>query len=155
MKILLDECLPRKLKNSLEEHTVITVPQQGWSGTKNGELLRLAENEFDVFITVDRNLTYQQNLTDVNLAIVVLVARSNRLESIIPLMPEVRLALETIQAGIAIIESVRYTPIDPPKSPLKRGTLSVSGSPLFKACSGVAFNVLHRFDKCYNVVRIG
>jgi predicted nuclease of predicted toxin-antitoxin system len=99
MKILLDECLPKKLKRSLEEHTVITVPEQGWSGTKNGELLGLAENEFDVFLTVDRNLTYQQNLTNVNLAIVVLVAGSNRLESLMPLMPEVRLVLETIQAG--------------------------------------------------------
>ncbi len=56
MKILLDECLPKKLKRRLEEHIVITVQEQGWSGRKNGELLQLAENEFDVFLRVERNL---------------------------------------------------------------------------------------------------
>lgn len=53
MKVLLDECLPKKLKRELEGHTIITVPEQGWAGIKNGELLRLAEAEFDVFITID------------------------------------------------------------------------------------------------------
>lgn len=99
MKVLLDECLPRKLKKELEGHTIITVPEQGWAGIKNGELLRLAEAEFDVFITIDQNLTAQQNFKNINLAIVVLVAINNRIETLKPLMPNVKIALDKIQAG--------------------------------------------------------
>lgn len=62
MKLLPDECIDRRLAQDLAGHDVKTVPQMGWSGVKNGELLTLAEKEFDVFITVDRNLSFQQNL---------------------------------------------------------------------------------------------
>ncbi len=62
MKILLDECLPRKLKSYFHEHEVVTVPERGWAGTKNGTLLKLAGPEFDVFVTLDKGLPYQQNL---------------------------------------------------------------------------------------------
>lgn len=62
MKVLLDECVPRKLRRELTEHAVLTVTERGWSGIKNGELLALAETEFEVFLTVDQNLKYQQNL---------------------------------------------------------------------------------------------
>ncbi len=62
MKLLLDECIDRGLVKDLAGHDVKTVPQMGWAGIKNGELLTLAENEFDVFITIDRNLSFQQNL---------------------------------------------------------------------------------------------
>lgn len=99
MKILLDECLPRKLKFELEGHEVYTVPQQGWAGVKNGNLLRLAETEFEVFVTVDGNLTYQQNFQSLVLGIIVLVAPSNQLESLKPLVPEILRVLETIQSG--------------------------------------------------------
>jgi hypothetical protein len=99
MNVLLDECLPRKLKYELSEHTVWTVPEKGWGGTKNGALLRLAEATFEVFITSDQNLEYQQNLSDSSLAIIQLVAASNRLETLLLLMPAVREALETIQPG--------------------------------------------------------
>ena len=63
MKILIDECLPRKLKYTLSDHDAITVPEAGWAGKKNGELLRLmSEENFEVFITVDSNMQYQQQL---------------------------------------------------------------------------------------------
>ncbi len=74
MRVLLDECLPKKLKRELPGYTVITVPEQGWAGQKNGALLRLAQTEFDVFLTIDQNLTNQQNLSQIDLAIVVLSA---------------------------------------------------------------------------------
>jgi PIN like domain len=99
MNVLLDECLPRKLKYDLSGHTVSTVPEMGWAGTKNGALLRLAETDFEVFITADQNVEYQQNLRSTVLGIVVLVAPNNRLETLQPLMPKVILALATIQPG--------------------------------------------------------
>jgi hypothetical protein len=99
MNVLLDECLPRKLKYDLPGHTVSTVPEMGWAGTKNGALLRLAETAFEVFITADQNVEYQQNLHSTVLRIVVLVASNNRLETLQPLMPKVLLVLPTIQPG--------------------------------------------------------
>ncbi len=79
MKVLLDECVPRKLRRELEDHEVFTVTEHGWSGIKNGNLLALAAPEFDVFLTVDQNLKYQQNLKNFNIAIILLTARNNRL----------------------------------------------------------------------------
>ena len=99
MRVLLDECVPRKLKRELMGHEVLTVTEQGWSGIKNGNLLALAEAEFAVFLTVDRNLKYQQNLTAFRIGIVLLVARNNRLKTLLPLMPEVREALDKIKIG--------------------------------------------------------
>jgi predicted nuclease of predicted toxin-antitoxin system len=98
MKVLLDECVPRKLRRELAEHEVFTVTEYGWSGIKNGELLALAEGEFDVFLTVDQNLKYQQNLKAFNIGVILLVARNNRLKTLLPLMPEVREALDNIKA---------------------------------------------------------
>jgi hypothetical protein len=71
----------------------------GWAGTKNGVLLRLAETTFEVFITADQNVEYQQNLRSTLLGIVVLVVSNNRLETLRPLMPKVEVVLTTIQAG--------------------------------------------------------
>jgi hypothetical protein len=99
MKVPLDECVPRKLRRELTEHAVITVTERGWSGIKNGKLLPLAETEFEVFLTVDQNLKYQQNLKAFNIGVILLVARNNRLKTLLPLMPEVRRALENIKAG--------------------------------------------------------
>ena len=99
MKVLLDECVPRKLRRELSEHEVLTVTERGWSGIKNGKLLALAETEFDIFLTVDQNLKYQQNLKVFNIGVMLLVARNNRLKTLLPLMPEVREALENIKAG--------------------------------------------------------
>jgi predicted nuclease of predicted toxin-antitoxin system len=99
MRVLLDECVPRKLRRELAEHEVLSVTERGWSGIENGELLALAEAEFDVFLTVDQNLKYQQNLKAFNIGIIVLVARTNRLRTLLPLMPDVRKALESIKVG--------------------------------------------------------
>jgi hypothetical protein len=57
VKILLDECVDRRLSRGLVGHSVTTVPRKGWSGIKNGELLALAEKEFDIFVTVDRKIS--------------------------------------------------------------------------------------------------
>ena len=89
MKILLDECLPRRLKQSLIGHTVFTVPERGWAGTKNGALLRLAATAFDVFVTLDKNLEYQQNLKAAPIAVIVLVAPDSKIETLKPLIPKV------------------------------------------------------------------
>jgi len=75
------------------------VTERGWSGIENGELLALAEVEFDMFLTVDQNIKYQQNLKAFDIAIILLVARNNRLKTLLPLMPEVRKALEVITTG--------------------------------------------------------
>ena len=77
MRVLLDECVPRALRKELHGHDVKTVAEAGWAGVKNGELLQLAANEFDVFLTIDRNLEYQQNFSGVVLAVVVVHAASN------------------------------------------------------------------------------
>ena len=71
MKLLLDECLPSKLRWELTPHPATTVTEIGWSGVKNGALLRLAEGQFDVFLTVDRNLPHQQNVASYDLAVIV------------------------------------------------------------------------------------
>ncbi len=97
MRVLLDEQLPRHLARSLTAHDVRTVQQQGWAGLKNGELLRRAAAEgFEVFLTADQNLQFQQNLTGVPLCVVVLVAPSNALEDLLPLVPG---ALDAIARG--------------------------------------------------------
>src|SRR5947209_3554740 len=89
MKILLDECAPRKLKSFLENHGHVcsTAQEQGWSGIRNGELLALAEVSFDVLISIDRNIRYQQNLAGRRLALVIIRARTNRLIDLEPHFP--------------------------------------------------------------------
>ncbi|MGH8750690.1 MAG: DUF5615 family PIN-like protein [Burkholderiales bacterium] len=85
MKVLLDECIDRRFARELSGHFVRTVPQMGWATIKNGELLRLAEKEFDVFVSVDRNLSTQQHLAKFDIAVIVLRAPSNRLADLKPL----------------------------------------------------------------------
>jgi len=99
MRILLDESLPRKLSHELQAHDVQTVQRRGWAGLKNGELLRTANAEYQVLITGDQNLEYQQNLPKLPIAVVVLVAVNNRIESLRPLVPELLKVLTTIQPG--------------------------------------------------------
>lgn len=99
MKVLLDECVPRKLKRELAGHEVQTVTERGWSGIENGQLLTLAAAEFDVFLTVDKNLQYQQNLKAFHIGIILLMAKNNRFKTLLPLMPAVRAELAQIKAG--------------------------------------------------------
>ena len=89
MRILLDEDLPRRLGALLVGHEVTTVPRCGWSGVKNGKLLALAATKFDVFLTMDKNLEYQQNMATLPVAVLVLEAVSNRIEHLAPLVPSV------------------------------------------------------------------
>jgi Domain of unknown function (DUF5615) len=101
VKLLLDECIDRRLAKDLGTHDVKTVPQMGWAGIKNGALLILAENEFEAFITVDRNLSFQQNLPKFNIAVLVLHAPSNRLADLRPLIPSILSRLPTLKKGFA------------------------------------------------------
>lgn len=99
MKVMLDECLPRKLKRHLPGHDVSTVPEMGWAGIKNGALLRLMEPIFEVFITIDGNMQYQQNLGSLQIGIIVLAASDNTLETLQPLASQILQALTGIQPG--------------------------------------------------------
>lgn len=101
MNILLDECIDRKFAKEFVGYEIKTVPQMGWAGIKNGELLALAQAEFDVFITVDRNLSFQQNLSQFDIAVIVLQAPSNRLADLKPLVPKVLATLVTAAKGQA------------------------------------------------------
>lgn len=103
MRLLLDECIDRKLAREFPGYEVKTVPQMGWAGVKNGQLLTLAEPEFDVFITVDRNLSFQQNLPQFDIAVIVLQAPSNRLADLKPLASQVLAVLDTVVKGQAIV----------------------------------------------------
>jgi predicted nuclease of predicted toxin-antitoxin system len=89
MRILLDEDLPRRLGTLLAGHEASTVPQSSWSGIKNGKLLALAATKFDVFLTMDGNLEYQQNLASLPIAVLVVEAVSNRMEHLVPLVPDI------------------------------------------------------------------
>jgi predicted nuclease of predicted toxin-antitoxin system len=93
VRVLLDECLPRRLKRELVGHDARTVPEMGWASKRNGELLALAAAEFDVFLTADRNLSYQQGVSAFDIAVVVLVAPSNSIEDLRPLAPRILDAL--------------------------------------------------------------
>ncbi len=96
MNLLLDECLPRKLKRALPGHYVRTVPEMGWAGVENGELLPLIESKFEAFITIDGNMRYQQNMSGRSFALVVLSAWDNTIETLLPLMPQVLAALPSV-----------------------------------------------------------
>jgi hypothetical protein len=100
MKVLLDECVPRKLKNNFIGHECQTAPEVGLAGKKNGELLSLAaEAGFEVFVTVDRGIEYEQNLTRQDIAVVLLRAKSSRLADLLPLEPQVLRLLQSIKSG--------------------------------------------------------
>lgn len=97
MRILLDEDLPRRFAALLVGHEVSTVQRRGWAGIKNGKLLGLAGAEFDVFVTMDGNLEFQQNLASLPIAVLVIEAVSNRMEHLTPLVPNVLLSRLDIQ----------------------------------------------------------
>ena len=103
MRILLDECVPRPLRREFPAHDVRTVRDMGWSGKKNGELLALmAGAGFEVLLTVDRSLRHQQDLAAAGVAVVVMVAASNRLVDLIPVVPAAETALASVQPGDAV-----------------------------------------------------
>ena len=103
MRILLDECIDRRSARELEGHDVQTVPQKGWAGVKNGSLMKLAEAEFDVFVTVDRNLSFQWNLPALDIAVIVLRSTSNRYKDLAPFGPKALASLESLKIGTAVV----------------------------------------------------
>lgn len=103
MRVLLDECVDRRLSRDIIGHDVSTARQMGWSSIKNGELLALAAQSFDVFVTVDRNLSFQQNLVAVSIAVIVLRARTNRLVDLKRLVPELLAAIRSARRGAALV----------------------------------------------------
>ena len=99
MRVLIDECLNWRLSRALTGHYAVSAQKKGWGGIKNGALLALAEKEFDVFITGDRNLNFQQAVGKFNIAVIVLHAPSTQLHHTLPLMSKVLAALPKIKPG--------------------------------------------------------
>lgn len=106
MRVLLDEPVPRSLKRLLPGHQVSTVQGRGWSSKENGELLALASQEFDVFVTADQNIPHQQNLKRFAIAVVVLVTASNRIGAYEPLADQLRDAVQRASQGTASVVTV-------------------------------------------------
>lgn len=94
MRVFLDECVDRRLARHIIGHQVKTAQQMGWTGIKNGALLALASAQFDAFVTVDRNLVFQQNVSSLSIAVFVLSAKSNRLADLVPLVSDLLLELQ-------------------------------------------------------------
>ena len=103
MRIFLDECVDWRLARDIVGHEVKTARQMGWTTIKNGELLALAAASFDVFVTVDRNLSFQQNLPAYSIAVLVLSARTNRLADLRPLVPKTLVSIDIAQSGTAVL----------------------------------------------------
>jgi hypothetical protein len=100
VRILLDECIDWRLSRAIRGHDVQSVRQAGWTGIKNGALLALASERFDVLITVDRNLSFQQNVTELRISVIVLRARTNQLSELLPLVPSILSVLAAAQPGV-------------------------------------------------------
>lgn len=103
MRVLLDECLPKKLKRLLPGHEVWTTVEKGWAGKRNGDLLTLAQAEFDALLTVDRSLRFQQRVANFAIGVLVVAAPSNTLEALQPLMPAVLQALHGLKNGQVLL----------------------------------------------------
>lgn len=101
-RILFDENVPRDLRLELSEFAIRTVHEQGWAGLKNGQLLRTAIGSFDALLTCDRSLQFQQNLPGLAIGVVVVLAVSNRLEHLRPLVPKIQEALTGVEPGMVI-----------------------------------------------------
>ena len=100
MRILIDECIDERFRNSLPEHDCQTARYAGLAGLKNGDLLAATETaKFDVFLTVDQGIEYQQNLTGRSIAIIIVRTKSNRLKDLLPHVPVCLAHIESIQSG--------------------------------------------------------
>src|SRR3990170_8271530 len=99
MRLLLDECVPKRLKRELHGHEAKTVQDMGWAGIKNGALLRLADGQFDALLTVDQGIEYQQNLSGLRISVVIMMAPSNDVDDLRPLLPGVEQALASLRTG--------------------------------------------------------
>ena len=101
MRVFLDECVDWRLAREITGHDVRTARQMGWTTIKNGALLTLASQHFDIFVTVDRNLSFQQNLDSFSIAVIVLQAKTNRLADLKPLAPALLTAIKSASPGSA------------------------------------------------------
>lgn len=110
MRILLDECVDWRLMRDIAGHEVKTARQMGWTAISNGELLALASAQFDVFVTVDRNLSFQQNPRSFDISVVVLAAKSDRLGDLRPLVPALLTAIASAQPGVVQTVSIPAAP---------------------------------------------
>ncbi|MEX1062766.1 MAG: DUF5615 family PIN-like protein [Balneolaceae bacterium] len=103
IKLLLDECLPKKLKYRIEEldpaFFAKTTPEMGWASLSNGELLSVAEEEFDIFITSDKNLSFQQSIPSSSIQVVLLKARTNTYEDLFPLVEKLLSVIKAHEPG--------------------------------------------------------
>jgi predicted nuclease of predicted toxin-antitoxin system len=103
MRILIDECLDWRLGRALTGHDCISVQKRGWAGIKNGTLLAQAQEEFDIFLTADRNLSFQQNTTKFRIAVVVLAAGNTQLNKISLLVPQILALLPNLKPGQVVV----------------------------------------------------
>jgi len=99
MRLLLDECVPKRFRRELPSHDVRTVQEAGWAGIQNGALLRAAEGHFDALLTVDQSVKHQQNLTGLRIGVVIMAAASNDIDDLRPLVPAVLESLDSLQPG--------------------------------------------------------
>ena len=111
MRVFVDECVNKRLMRHLTGHTFVHIVDTPLSSTENGALLRAMAPDYDVFLTRDKNIRFQQNLKSYPLAFIILRARSNRLEDLLPLMPQLRAALDRFAAaGITPGDLLEITP---------------------------------------------
>ncbi len=104
MRVLLDENVDRRLKRLFDdEFEVVTVPERGWIGKQNGDLLRAAGQEFEALVTMDRSMEHQQNLNAFDIGVVLIVARSNRRRDVAPAWPDVNRALRRVRPGELLV----------------------------------------------------
>ena len=99
MRIILDECLPRRLLRDIPDHAVTTVPRQGWAGVTNGALLKRVEPEFDIFITMDSNIVHQQNVANLQICLIILHGPNSRYETLQPLLPQMLNVIKRASPG--------------------------------------------------------
>jgi len=99
VRILLDECVNQRLLRDLTGHEVSTVAKMGWKSKSNGELLALASKDFEVFVTTDRNLSFQQNVQSLDISVVVMTAKTNRLIDLRPIVPALLKVLPFLKKG--------------------------------------------------------
>src|SRR5918911_2392760 len=103
MKVFVDECVTYRLMPHFTRHDFTHIFDTPWRGMKNGALLRLVESKYDVFLTTDRNIPHQQNLRKFNLALIILYGVSNKLDDLLPLVPQTLEALDRISVGDLVI----------------------------------------------------
>jgi hypothetical protein len=102
MRVLLDECVNPRVKNAFAKHEVRTVIEMGWGGITNGRLMALVQQRFDVFVTIDQNLEYQQNLTKLTFGLVVVAVPDNNIKYYRPIFAELMKAAESVRPGQVI-----------------------------------------------------